>query len=272
MNNTIFLESCQDTMARMDDDSLDLVVTSPPYFGCRKYSDGEELGREPDPREYVQNIVDITSDIKRVLKPTGTFYLNLGDCFFGTKGYSRNKGDRVRRADEHYAIPHEICKTDGKYIQNKQLLMLPSRVAIAMQDNGWVLRNDIIWSKSNPQPCISKDRRMPSFEHIFHFVKARKYYFNYELSKELKMNKDHFSCSVKPFRKHLAAFTRRIVEPLILVSSEPGDVVYDPFMGSGTTALIALEHGRQYIGSEVVPQYADICMENGLNVHNVNQR
>ena len=259
--NKVYLEDCTQTMEKMDDDFVDLVITSPPYFGCRQYGD-ETLGREEDPRDYVCNIVEIANLLKGVLKPTGSFYLNVGDVYFGTKGFSRNKGKFARKTDHHYKA-HKIVKPDGMYLQHKQLLMLPSRICILMQNEGWVLRNNIIWEKANPIPSYSPDRRLPCYEHIFHFTKRNtKYYFDWDLAKELGSHRDIFHTTVKPFKNHPAAFTEEVIEPLIRTTSQEGDLIYDPFMGSGTTAVVAKKHGRDFIGSEVNPEYVDLCNEN----------
>ncbi len=263
--NKIYTEDCAETMVRMDADSINLVVTSPPYFGCRQYGD-ETLGREEDPREYVKNMVEIADHIKRVLHPQGSFYFNIGDVYFGTKGFSRNKGRFARKTDHHYK-EHKVVKPDKLYLQHKQLLMLPARVTIAMQDRGWILRNNIIWEKSNPIPSYSPDRRMPCYEYVMHFVKDPKYYFNWDKAKELNSHRDLFRTSVKPFKNHPAAFTEEVIGPLIATTSQPGNLIYDPFMGSGTTAIVALKHGCDYIGSEINSDYVEICMKNGLNVH-----
>lgn len=258
--NVIYNEDCLQTIQKMPDDYVDLIITSPPYFGCRAYGN-ETLGRESDPRDYVKNISFIAKNLKRILKPTGTFYLNIGDVYFGTKGFSRNKGRFARKTDIHYK-EHKITQEDGKYLQHKQLLLLPTRIAAEMQDDGWVLRNNIIWEKANPIPSHSPDRRMPCYEYIFHFVKSKKYFFNWELAKELESHRDFFRTSVKPFNGHPAAFNEDVIKNLILTSTQPNDLVYDPFMGSGTTACVSRKYGRQYIGSEINPEYVILCNKN----------
>ena len=137
----------------MPDESVNLTITSPPYFGCRVYGD-ETVGREKDPREYIDHIVEFTKEIKRVLRSDGSFYLNIGDVYFGTKGFGRVKGQYMRKTHEHYK-QHEIVEEDGKYLQHKQLLFIPPRIAIKMQDDGWILRNSIIWEK-----CLEENTRL----------------------------------------------------------------------------------------------------------------
>ena len=134
---------------RLETESVNLIITSPPYFGCRVYGD-ETLGREEHPKKYVENILSFTSEFKRVLHNEGSFYFNIGDVYFGSKGFSRNKGKYARKTDTHYEN-HKIVKPDGRYLQYKQLLMLPERIAVGMQEQGWILRNKIIWGKT--QSC-----------------------------------------------------------------------------------------------------------------------
>ena len=246
-------------LKKLDVDSVDLIITSPPYFGCRQYGN-ETIGREENPIDYVDTFLQFTPLIKQALSPNGSFYLNIGDIYFGTKGFSRNTGKYRRSTDKHYK-EHKICGQDGKLLQYKQLLMLPSRVAIGMQEQGWILRNDIIWHKPNAIPSFSKDRRLPRYEHIFHFVKSSKYYFDYERAKEMNFHRDIFNQNVRPFKEHKASFPIEMIEKLVLTTSKKGNVVLDPFMGSGTTAEAAAKHGRNYIGFEINPEFAAISRE-----------
>lgn len=186
-SNRVFFESCQETMARMDDNIIQTIYTSSPYWGLRSHGaaiDGDpELGRESDPRDYVENVAAVMREAKRVLRPTGSLFLQLGDTYFGTKGFHSHRGARARQTQRHYAEPHQIVKPDGRYIQHKQLLLLPSRIAARLQDDGWILRNQILWIKTNPQPVTACDRAMPCYEYIFHFVKARRYDYDQDLAK-----------------------------------------------------------------------------------------
>lgn len=149
----------KELLKKLPSNFIHLIITSPPYFGCRIYGN-ETLGREESPLDYVNNLLKFTTELKRVLHKEGSFYLNIGDVYFGTKGFIRNKGRYARKTDIHYK-DHKIVKPDGKYLQYKQLLMLPERVAIGMQEQGWILRNKIIWEKPNPVPSYSPDRRYP---------------------------------------------------------------------------------------------------------------
>ena len=252
-HNRIIEGDSRELLASLPSDIVDLIITSPPYFGCRIYGN-ETVGREQDPREYVKAILEFTQEIKRVLHPEGSFYLNIGDIYFGTKGFIRNKGARARKTDSNYR-DYKVVKPDGKYLQYKQLLMLPERIAMGMQEQGWILRNKIIWEKPNPIPSYSPDRRYPVYENIFHFVKSRKYYFNLSLAKEMKHHRDVIKNGIEAFGEHQASFPVSLIVPFILTTSKPTDLVLDPFMGSGTTAVSCVRTDRNYLGFEINPEY-----------------
>ena len=178
----------------LDDESVDCVITSPPYWGLRDYGVDGQLGLEPHPQMFIDHMVQISREIRRVLKKKGSYYLNLGDTYFGSPtGINRHienelfagspKGenfrDKIAKADQ---IKKGIKKTN--WLQPKQLMLMPSRVAIALQNDGWILRNDIIWHKPNPMPSSVKDRLNCTYEHVFHFVKSRKYYYNLDAIRE----------------------------------------------------------------------------------------
>jgi len=250
------------------EDSINLVITSPPYFGCRVYGD-ETLGREENPLDYVSNLFEFMTEIKRVLHPNGSFYLNLGDVYFGTKGFSRNEGKFKRKTDGHYK-EHKIAKEDGKYLQYKQLLLLPSRLAIKMQDDGWLLRNQVIWNKVNPLPSYSKDRRLPVYEYFFHFAKSKKYFFDYNKAKDMGHHRDIISHGIEAFGDHHATFPESLVEPFILTTSRENDIVLDPFCGAGTVPVVCKKNKRHYIGIELAEKNC-IISENRLNETNLNE-
>lgn len=257
--NQILCGDSLELLKSLEEESVDLIITSPPYFGCRVYGN-ETLGREANPLDYVNNLLFYMQELKRVLKKHGSFYLNIGDLYFGTKGFSRNKGRYARKTDSHYR-EHKIVRPSGGYLQYKQLLMLPERVAIGMQEQGWILRNKIIWEKPNPVPSYSPDRRYPVYEHIFHFVKYKKYYFSLEIAKQLGNHRDVMRQSIEPFGKHQASYPVSLIVPLILTTSKEGDTVLDPFMGSGTTAVAAIRTQRNYIGFEINPDFCKLAEE-----------
>ena len=255
--NKIVCGNSFDILKDIPSDSINLIITSPPYFGCRVYGD-EKLGREIDPLEYVSNLFEFTKEIKRVLKKDGSFYLNIGDVYYGTKGFGRVKGQFLRKTHEHYKY-HEVIKEDGKYLQYKQLLLIPSRLAIKMQEDGWILRNQNIWFKVNACPNYSPDRRLPCYEYIFHFVKSKQYYFDFETAKKLKSHQDVIKCQIESFGKHQASFPERLIHPLIVTTSKENDVVLDFFGGSGTVGVVCKRTNRRYILIDLNKGYCEIA-------------
>jgi len=174
-----------EVMKPFPSDSVDLVVTSPPYWGLRDYGTGEDqLGLEPHPQMYVDNLVVIFREVKRVLKPSGSFWLNLGDSYYGS---GKGAGGDLNKSKEVYQMPKSSVpkqKERSNWLQPKQKLMMPHRVAIALQDDGWILRNDVIWYKRNHMPEPVQDRLTKSYENFFFFVKSRKYYFDLDAIRE----------------------------------------------------------------------------------------
>ena len=173
----------------LEDSCIDVVITSPPYWGLRDYGVDGQIGLEKHPSEYIDHIVQVANEVKRVLKKTGSFYLNIGDTYFGS-GAGTDKSNQEPVGKHVYKLPYGSCKTRSSrknissWLQPKQLMLIPSRVAIALQDDGWILRNDIIWHKPNPMPSSVKDRLNCTFEHVFHFVKSKKYYYNLDSIRE----------------------------------------------------------------------------------------
>ena len=255
LTNRFICGDSMEVMKTIPSDSTNLIITSPPYFGCRVYGN-ETVGREQDPLAYVEKFMEFSPEIKRILHLEGSFYLNVGDVYFGTKGFGRVKGKFMRKTHEHYK-EHEPAKEDGKYLQNKQLLLIPPRMAIRMQEEGWILRNQIIWQKPNACPNVAKDRKMPVYEYIYHFVKSRKYYYDYEASNQLGHYKDIVNCKIEPFGEHEATFPESLIDPFIQISSKKGDVVLDPFGGWGTVALVADRLERQYISIEINKKFCE---------------
>ena len=259
--NRVINGDSQEVMKEMPEDSVNLVITSPPYFGCRVYGN-ETVGREEDPKDYIEKIVDFTRDIKRVLSPQGSFYLNIGDMYFGTKngfGFKGFKGKQARKTHKHY-IGRQVVDADGKYLQNKQLLLMPPRIAAKMQDEGWILRNTLIWKKNNAMPVPAPDRFLPTYEYIFLFSKSENYYFDLEESKKPPLyGKDVITVNIEPFGKHQATFPEKLVYPMIKTSSAENDIVMDPFGGSGTIARLAKRLGRQFINIEINEDFCKIA-------------
>lgn len=259
------------------------IITSPPYFGHREYSEDQKLalqefGRENDHNAYVQKLVDLFEELKRVLRDDGTVWLNLGDTY-----------------------------------RNEQLLGIPWRVALALQDTGWYLRSEIIWNKPNAMPSSVKNRPTTAHEHVFLLAKSKDYFYNADAIREphvtftdaskMKGGRNHFGkrngtpeigknqgshnlhdgrwdqafhplgrnkrtvwdISLGKFRDaHFAVFPEELVKNCILASTRENDIILDPFMGSGTTACVAKKNGRDYLGIELEPKYIKIA-EKRLN-------
>lgn len=223
-----------------------------------------QIGLEQTPQEYVAEMVSVFREVWRVLADDGVLWLNLGDSYTGSgKGPAGNLG--ATHNERHMEHAHSAIVPDG--LKRKELVGIPWRVAFALQDDGWYLRQDIIWAKPNPMPESVRDRCTKSHEYIFMLTKQPRYYFDNEVIKEITADKgrrnkrDVWTIPTRPFKgAHFAVMPEAVVEPCVLASSRPGDTVLDPFTGSGTVAVVALRHGRNYIGTELNPEYANIAI------------
>jgi len=244
-----------------------------------------QLGLEPTPEDFVANLVEIFREVKRVLKPQGTFWLNIGDTYWGGKGKSGMKDAKLQaqrtnslNKGHHNAVGGKgiTRPQDGKHssIKPKDLMMLPHRLAIALQDDGWWVRNDIVWAKPNPMPESVKDRCGRAHEYIFLLTKSKKYYFDYEAIKEpttdgkgLRTKRDVWNITNKPFKgAHFATYPPDLIEPCILAGCPPNGIVLDPFAGSGTTGAVAQVLGRDSYQIELMPEYAKLIPKRIENV------
>ncbi len=274
MNHIIKCGNSLELIHSIAEESIDLIVTSPPYWAKRVYNGDGELGTEGTPEEYISNLVDFFGDLRPYLKPTANIFINIGDTFFGSGAgawskyldadgnVTQNQKDRKEKYFTLKPLQPKI-KQNGKLYQNKQLLLIPSRFAIAMQERGWLLRDDIIWVKPNRIPASVTDRFNNVYEHIFHFVLHKTYYFNLNAVKVLGTNGqmknpgDVWSINTQPLTgaPHTATFPEKLVEKIILCGSPKNGVVLDPFLGTGTT-WIACEHlSRNCIGFEINKDY-----------------
>jgi len=275
MNINILQGNCIETLQKLDDKSINTCITSPPYWGLRNYNDEEkQLGMEDTPEEFVDNLVKVFREVKRVLRDDGTVWLNLGDSYAmssirgGNKKFSGNVG-----AHNHY---EKSIKKGKRKIPNglkpKDLIGIPWRVALALQQDGWYLRQDIIWHKPNPMPESVKDRCTKAHEYIFLLSKSQKYYFDNEAIKENvvegigKRNKRSvWTITTKPFKgAHFATFPMDLIEPCVLAGCPEDGVVLDPFAGSGTTGIVAVNHNRNAVLCELNQEYIEIA-KNRIN-------
>lgn len=344
-------------MKQLPDASVDCCVTSPPYFGLRDYGNAEQIGLEATPELFVEQLVNVFAEVKRVLKPEGTLWLNLGDSHAGSwgnyGGYNRGKGTqrKIQRGSRAHQKsydglekfkPATANKLSG--LKPKDLIGVPWMVAFALRANGWYLRQDIIWNKPNPMPESVMDRCTKAHEYIFLMSKSQKYYYDADAIKtkvadatvqrmaqqiedqkgsdrvpaktngtmkavgpgrnarkgvdvkggnqgstkgipamaingngvkghsgyfdadgnligDGKANKKSvWTVTTKPFSEaHFATFPEDLIVDCIKAGCPEGGIVLDPFMGAGTTALVAKKLNRNYIGYELNPEYLKIA-------------
>jgi DNA modification methylase len=267
---TIYVGDNRQSLRRLPEKSVQVVVTSPPYWGLRDYGAEGQIGLEQSPDAYVEELCQVFDEVWRVLKDDGTVWLNLGDSYASMRDSkvtpdSLRNGDGTKVAQGAANRNPKVLKEAG--LKHKDLVGIPWRVAFALQARGWYLRSDIIWSKPNPMPESVRDRPTKSHEHIFLLTKNYKYYYDSEAIKEeavdgLKNKRDVWPIQTKPFKgAHFAVYPPELVEPCVLAGSRIGDIVLDPFSGSGTTGVVAINNGRTYIGLELNPDYAQLSVD-----------
>jgi site-specific DNA-methyltransferase (adenine-specific) len=269
----VLVGDCIDMMRVLPDQSVQSCITSPPYFGLRDYGVEGQIGLENTPDDYVAKLVDVFREVRRVLMDDGTLWLNIGDCYL-----------------------------------KKQRAMMPARVALALQADGWFLRDEIIWHKPRTTPAPVRDRTVASHEMIFLFSKRPSYYFDFAAieepakypgqtrkaktafrriegareavgkgeietsertitTKSTRRRRSVWSVSPSPYTQaHFATFPPDLIEPCVLAGSPVGGTILDPFGGSGTTAGVALKHGRKAILCEINPDYAEMVGRRVLSI------
>ena len=238
--------------------SVDCIVTSPPYYGQRDYGDRSQIGLEKHPQQYIDKLVAVFRAAKRVLKPTGSLWVNLGDTYWSGKGMphgpdQKQKNRRFMRPQDHSG-PKPLCRP-------KQLLLIPHRFAIAMQEDDWIVRNDNVWFKVNPTPDPVEDRSASAHEYMFHFVRRRRYYYNRGAvalpskgDRKTKAPPSVWQIQLAPnFKKHIAVFPEDLIRIPILATLPPQGVLLDTFCGSATALGFALaqKKGRRAIGIDI---------------------
>lgn len=256
----VLVGDCRESLRTIPDQSVHCVVTSPPYFGLRDYGVDGQIGLEQTPTEFVAKLVEAFREVRRALRDDGTLWLNLGDSYasaWAMPGGRRNVAGQGSLSNGKRANrPNRLV--DG--LKEKDLMGIPWRVAFALQADGWYLRQDIIWSKPNPMPegKAARDRCTKSHEYIFLMSKSRRYRFDSAaMSDDAKNRRSVWSVSAKPFKgAHFATFPPDLIEPCILAGCPEGGTVLDPFGGSGTTAGVAIAHGRKAVICELNPGYA----------------
>ena len=281
----------------LDDNSIDCVVTSPPYWGLRDYGVHGQLGLESTYQEHIKNIVKLFRAIKPKLKDSATIWLNYGDSY--SSGKRTSTTNQTLRGNKNYGVTRTPVQES---IKEKDLIMIPNRIAIALQDDGWWIRSEIIWHKPNPMPESVRDRPTSCHEKIWLITKSKKYYYDAETIKEqatgriagnkkpqkgtdqkfsetkqgllkaqqkpyyFKNKRNVWTITTKPFKDaHFATFPKDLIEPCIKAGCPENGTVLDPFGGSGTTAIVAVENNRNAILIELNKKYIDIAKKRIVN-------
>jgi site-specific DNA-methyltransferase (adenine-specific) len=250
-----------EVMPRLPSESVQCVVTSPPYWGLRDYGIAGQIGLEPTLAGYINKLTSIFAEVRRVLKPDGILWLNMGDGFTsGNRGWRAPDKKNPNRA-------MSVRPDNPPGLKDKDLLGVPWRLALALQADGWFLRSDIIWHKPNAMPESVKDRPTRAHEYLFMLTKGERYSYDPESVMEdaddgRKRNcRSVWSINTAPTNgTHIAGFPQELVEPCILSSTKTDDFVLDPFFGCGTVGLVAVRLKRQIIGVELNPAYLDDAM------------
>ena len=292
MRDTILFGDCRETLPTFTSKAR-TCVTSPPYYGLRDYGGEEDqIGQEQSPEEYIQEMVNVFRLVRDVLTDDGTLWLNIGDSYYNYRkdGCIPKQTFSNNRQDLPVTTPRRSNKLEG--YKEKDLIGIPWMLAFALRADGWYLRQDIIWHKPNPMPESVKDRCTKAHEYIFLLSKNKRYYYDNEAIKEpakdwgtrdrtkgkyhnpgtglsphsgleksyeKKNKRSVWTVNKKPYKgAHFATYPRELIVPCIRAGSEKGDIILDPFMGSGTTAMTAKELGRDYIGCELNKEYGDL--------------
>ena len=298
--NRILVGDCLRTLQTLPDASVNCCVTSPPYWGLRDYGHDGQIGQEPTPAAFVASLVAVFAEVRRVLRDDGTLWLNLGDSYAANRGGTPMPAETLaggvsgrgaidaKRGRESGYTPHRDPAAHG--LKHKDLIGIPWRVAFALQDAGWYLRQDIIWHKPNPMPESVTDRCTKAHEYLFLLAKSERYHYNAAAIAEdaargaavsrfdtgktathqqgraqagergdsaTRNRRSVWTIQTQPFAgAHFAVMPEALVERCILAGCPDGGTVLDPFCGSGTVPSVAARLGRRYIGCELNPDYA----------------
>ena len=265
MKDITLFGDCLQTLKEFDEKAR-MCVTSPPYYGMRNYGDEDnQIGLESTPEEYVNKLVEVFREVRNCLTDDGTLWLNMGDSYYN---YRPGKGQALvkqtvsaSKQDLPDNCPRRGNKLEG--IKEKDLIGIPWMVAFALRADGWYLRQDIIWNKPNPMPESVRDRCTKSHEYIFLLSKNQNYYFNVDAIKEpTRRKRSVWNITKKGYRDaHFAVYPPELIKPCILAGSQENDIILDPFIGSGTTAMVAKSLGRDYIGCELHEDYGKLIQK-----------
>ena len=294
MSERILLGDALECLRTLEPESVHACVTSPPYYNLRDYGVAGQIGAEATPEEFVEKLVEVFREVRRVLRPDGTLWVNIGDSYATRSGNQPPTNTRN-------SCGHTEKRTPPGY-KYKDLIGVPWLLAFALRADGWYLRQDIIWNKSNCMPESVQDRCTKSHEYIFLLSKSERYYFDPQAIREpagakgnarsfrgggaytggrsfnnsaevareshgnvkndtgTRNKRDVWTVSTTGFRgAHFAVFPEKLIEPCILAGCPEGGTVLDPFTGSGTTGVVAKRLGRNFVGCEIDPDYAKMA-------------
>lgn len=290
---TLYHGDCLEVLRQLPAGSVQCCVTSPPYFGLRDYGCDGQIGLEPTPEEYVARLVAVFAEVRRVLADDGVCWVNLGDSYANDGKWGGSSGGKHVPALHGNTGIGRGKKSTG--LKPKDLIGIPWRVAFALQADGWYLRQDIIWAKPNPMPESVTDRCTKAHEYLFLLTKSARYFWDAEAIAEKSTGRpawsgdcafiansgrnDWSSKDKKPGREtrnrrsvwtvatqpysgaHFAVMPPKLIEPCILAGSRRGDLILDPFNGAATVGVVAVQHGRRYLGIELNPEYIRISLD-----------
>lgn len=251
---TVYNGDARAVLSELPADQFSCVVTSPPYFWQRDYDVGGQIGLEPSIDGYVQSVCDTMNEVKRVLKPRGVLFLNLGDTYYSGKGkpHGHDPKHNGRRLKVLRAVD-----TSGLGVPQKTVIGIPWRVALEMISRGWTLRAPIIWRREKALPeANALDRPWRTYEFMFMFTKARKYNFTRGPLKSCHVE-DVWTIESRPRAGcgHPAVFPAELVGRCLKIGNPPSGLVLDPFAGSGTVLQVALGLGMNAVAIDLNPRY-----------------
>lgn len=304
MKTKILLGDCRETLKTLQDQSVHCCVTSPPYFGLRDYGHGGQIGLEQTPDQFVDELVSVFREVRRVLRDDGTLWLNLGDSYAGSGKGRWGDGNSYatgKQATSKGTTEGKLVKAITPDCKPKDLIGIPWMVAFALRADGWYLRQDIIWHKPNPMPESVRDRCTKAHEYIFLLSKSDRYFYDHGAAMEpvaastverlnqptlrqqmgsarvpgktngnmkavgrtdKRNRRSVWSVATRPYKgAHFATFPPDLIEPCILAGCPEGGTVLDPFGGSGTTGMVAMNNNRNAILCELNSEYTNLACE-----------
>lgn len=255
-NSLLVCGDSEHALQLMPDQAFQACVTSPPYWSLRDYNIPGQIGLEQSVYDYIEHLGRVFDQVQRVLRDDGTLWVNIGDSY--------TSGGRTWRATDRKnpVRAMQVRPPTPKGLKSKDLIGVPWLLAFELQRRGWYLRADIIWNKPNCQPESVQDRPTRSHEYVFLFSKSERYFYDSKARRgpNGRNVRTVWDINTKPYQgAHFATFPAELVEPCVALGSAPGQSILDPFIGSGTTGLVALKKRRRFVGIELNPEYLRIA-------------